>query len=218
MATSLQFSLRSMLVVMLMVAIISAVIAPAIRAWDTQRQLLFGAHAAVTLLLLGAGTVGLCAERRKVERKAGAILFRTVAKGSKRVRLQQGFWLAVSVAVMIAYWFVFSAAAAGRARSQQWSDLLYYTILLATWAPRTLTNFWWRVGAGVVEVAENGLILQGVMLKPWNKMESYRWASHVRNRLLIHEHQGTWPFTRHIDVGPEDRAAMEQVLRQKIAV
>ena len=60
MATSVQYGIRHLMVLTLVVAVAMAVLGPMIRAWDTERQFVFTIYLAASLLLLAGYTCCLC--------------------------------------------------------------------------------------------------------------------------------------------------------------
>ncbi len=76
MNTSVQYGIRHLLVLTAVVAVVAAILGPMVRAWDTERQGLFAATAAITVAALAISVLSLCRSRLRAERAAGSALLR----------------------------------------------------------------------------------------------------------------------------------------------
>ena len=110
MATSVQYGIRHLMALTLVVAIVAAILGPMIRAWDTERQTFFAANAAVTIAALAVSILISCRARLSVEHAAGSVLFRTNAIGNQRLRARQAMVLALCLTWMALLCVQFSEA------------------------------------------------------------------------------------------------------------
>jgi hypothetical protein len=99
MPTSIQYGIRHLLGLTLVVAVVMAAIGPVVRAWDTERRIALAVYAAVPLLLLAAYVCVLCMYRVRVERDAGEILLQVRTSDSPETRAALAALLSICVTV-----------------------------------------------------------------------------------------------------------------------
>lgn len=207
MATSVQYGIRHLLVLTLVVAVMMAVLGPMIRAWDTERQMFFAGHAAVTLLLLTGYTCLLCRQRLRVERTAGQIVIRAKASRSLRARVMLAAGIALCVVWMIVQGILWSESLSGNGR-HFFFPAISNTWIIVGFLPTLLTRFWWGLSLTSIEVCERGFISGAVGFLPYSRLKHYRWARHSANTLVV----ASQFMTRNIAVPPEFRAEVEKML------
>jgi hypothetical protein len=214
MATSVQYGIRHLMVLTLVVAMVMAVLGPMIRAWDTERQGFFAANAAITIAVLAASVFILCRVRLRIERAAGSVLFRTKAVGNRWVRVRQAIILVLCLAWMVLQCVHWSEAALKGVLNLLNFALLQFYILLTTIAP-LLTRFWWGLSLGSVEVCQRGLVVGGLQFHSFGNIKHYRWSHYTPGSLVFVTNRTTWtvkiPTEARDDV---DRLLESQVVRQ----
>jgi len=211
MATSLQFNIRSLLMLMVVTAVVMAAVAPVVRSWETPQRLWFLAEAALLGAIVAGFTVQRCIVRRKTVRLAGEVILRTRTQGNRLVRLQQGALLAVFV-------FFLGVTAVGDAQTARWQQLPiwqwpWFSMAMLGWiASRLLTNFWWGVGPGIVELAEKGLIEWGTRLVPYARFRTFRWNRYTSDTLVLSSREYRLTL---IVIPHEHRPMIEQFFRDR---
>ncbi len=184
MATSVQFSIRSLLVAMVLTAVGLAATMPVIRTWSTAAQSHFVINAIVLAGLVGMWAVYRCVVRRRVERLAGEVVLRAATQGNRFAR----FFYACLLILFILGLFLVAAgetpstpAATPFSAERRWIRLVY----LGWIAGYLVTNCWWGTGPGIVELAENGLIERGTHLTPYAHFRTVRWNRYFRDNLVL---------------------------------
>ncbi len=191
MATSVQFSIRSLLVAMVLTAVGLAAAMPVIRTWSTAAQSHFVINAIVLAGLVGMWTVYRCLVRRRVERLAGEVVLRAATQGNRFARFFYGCLLILFILGL----FLVAASetpstpvAAPFSAERPWISLVYLggRLMYLAWITGCLvTNCWWGTGFGVVELAENGLIVRGIYLTPYAHFRTVRWNRYFCDNLVL---------------------------------
>lgn len=181
MATSVQFSIRSLMIAMVLAAVGLAAAMPVIRSWGTAVQMHFMVNAAVLAGLVGIFSVGRCVMRRNVERQAGEIVLRAPTQGNHFARLLYLCLLLVFIVILFGV-----AATDARPRPAAFATRPWFVLAYLGWAAAWLiTNCWWGTGPGIVELAEHGLIERGTRFTPYARFRTFRWSRYFRDILVL---------------------------------
>jgi hypothetical protein len=184
MATSVQFSIRSLLIAMVVTAVGSAALTPIIRSWDTPARLHFVLYALVVTGLATGFLVYRCVARRRAERLAGEVILRASTQGNQFGRVQQ---VALLLLFLFGLFFLGASEAQAatvpkpRAAMFRWFNLAYLG-WITSWLT---TNCWWGTGPGIAELAENGLIERATHVTPYARFRTFRWNRYFRNTLVL---------------------------------
>jgi len=210
MPTSVQYGIRHLMVLTLVVALVAAALGPMIRAWDTERQSLFAAYAAITIAVLAASVLVLCRARLRVERVAGSVLFHTKAVGNRWGRVRQAIVLLLCLA-----WMVLQCAVNSEANGKGVGNLLNFAcfqfgILLSVIAP-LLTRFWWGLSLGSVEFCQRGLIIGGRRFHRFGSIKHYRWSCFTPGSLVFVANRTTLT----VEIPNESRDDVDRLLESQ---
>ena len=184
MATSIQFSIRSLLIAMVLTGVGMAAALPVIRTWGTAVQLHFVVNAGVLAALVGGFTAVRCAARRRIERQAGNVLLRATTQGNRFIQLLH----IVLLLLFLAGLMLIAAAEAhtGPASRPPYAKFQWVNVAYLGWmAGWLVTNCWWRTGPGIAEIAENGLIEMGTRFTPYSQFRSIRWNRYFPGTLML---------------------------------
>jgi len=183
-ATSVQFSIRSLLIAMVLTAVGLAAGLPIVRSWGTSTQLHFVVNAAILATLVSLFTSLRCVIRRHTERRAGKILLRAETQGNHFVRFFQ-----VCLLILFMAGLIFMAASEAHSVSVSrpgYAKFRWFNIAYLGWmAAWIMTNCWWAVGPGIAELAENGLIEWGTRFTPYTKLRDVRWNRYFPDTLVL---------------------------------
>lgn len=184
MATSVQFSIRSLLIAMALMAIALALAAPVVGSWETASQIRFLVNAATLTVSVAIFMILRCVMRRHTERLAGPVFLHAAMRGTRFARL---FHILLLLLFLVGLFFF----AAGEAVSHPVSKLPYvmvrwsFVVYLGWLAAWLITNCWWGTGAGIVELAEHGLIEGGIRFTPYSRFRTFRWNPYYRDILVV---------------------------------
>lgn len=212
MASSTQYSIRSVMIVTAAAAVVSAILGPPVRQMEPEHQLRLGLFFAAVAVVTGLFAVLRLLQRCGVERKAGPLLWQTDA-GEKNTR-----WFILILAVVLA-----TAAAKGmivifNAGESVWSfgGLMLSSCILAAslLAAEFYLYRWWQTGPLITEVRKNGLVLRGVVFLKWSVLRSYQPSGEGPAVLLVNESTGSRIQPRQIHMACTDRTKMERTLQE----
>ncbi len=213
MATKVQYGIRHLMVLTVVVAVVMSILGPIVRAWNTERQTVFTACAAVALLLMAGPTYLLCLQRLRIERTAGEVILRTKPSASLRERALLVAGIAVCVSLMIAQWVLssFAGTADGglglsQAVVRTFANAGVYAVIL----PMLLTRFWWGLSFSSLEFCEGGLISGGVGFLPYSALRRYRWGRHSAESLVLVGQSATWT----LKIPPEAKEDIGRLFEQ----
>lgn len=210
MASSTQFSIRSLMIVTVVVAIVSAILGPRIRRMEPEHQLLLAIFFGQVAIVVGLFVTIRFLQRSRVERTAGPLLWRTDS-GEKDTR-----WAILVPAVGLA-----TAAANGMMLVVSSGESVYsfgglilgFCILGASLlAAEFSLGWWWQTGPLITEVYQNGLVLQGVVFRPWSVLKSYQSTRDGLSVLIVTESTRWGTRSRSVHVAAEDRSEFERAL------
>ncbi len=209
MASSTQFSIRGLMVIAVVVAIISAAVGPGIQHLEPQGQLRAALYLSLVGVVTGAVTAGMCARRRRIEKLAGRLLSHT-SLGGAALRWTS---LAATIPLAISAAYVVIALAP--------IDLVPYglefvgivgliSFMLACTAAGLFLHWWWGTGFLAAEAFENGLVVRGLVLLPWSDLVSYERATLFL--VNVSTRCGVRPVRFRVAV--KDRADWERILAE----
>lgn len=211
MATSVQFSIRSLLIAMVLAAIVLALATPVIGSWGTAAQIRFLVNAATLAVSVAIFMILRCAMRRHTERQAGPVFLHAATRGTRFARLFHVLLLLLFLAGL----FFFAAVEATSRPSPKppyvmvrWGFVAYLG-WLAAWL---ITNCWWGTGAGIVELAEHGLIEGGIRFTPYSRFRTFRWHPYYRDVLVVSTRDYR-PI--HIIIPRSQRESIHRFLKEK---
>ncbi len=213
MVTKVQYGIRHLLVLTVVVAVVMSVLGPMIRAWSTERQFIFAVCAAVTLLLIAGPTYLLCLLRLRTERAAGKVILRIKPSASLRETAVLVAGIAGCIPLTITQWVVSSFA--GTADGGRWvpqavcstfANAGVYAVIL----PMLLIRFWWGLSFSSLEFCEEGLISGGVGFLPYSGLRRYRWGRHSAESLVLVGQSATWT----LKIPPEAKGEIGRLFEQ----
>jgi len=188
MGTSVQFSIRSLLIAVVLTAFGLAAGLPIIRSWDSPTRLHFLLHALAVTVWVVLFAVHRCVARRKAERLAGEVILRAEMQGTRFARVQQIALLLLFIASLM-FMGAADAQAAKFPRPRyamaHWLNMAYLG-WITSWL---ITNCWWGTGLGIAELAEKGLIERGTHVTPYSHFRTVRWNRYLRNTLVLSDRQ-----------------------------
>jgi len=206
MPSSTQYSLRSLFVLTLLVGVVAAIVAPLVRSWNTERQLLFAAQAGISTAMTVVALVMLSFRRYAVEQRTGRLLQRLARRRTLLKRVGQAALAAFLAIAVVAQWIVQSE------ERFNFAGTLQQGFLLSGFSADLIATHWWNVGPDVVELREQGLVRRGLFDTPWSRVTRCYWNRYFPDVLMVVvERFDTWE----LNVPPRDREAVEQVFRQK---
>ena len=210
MASSTQFSIRSLMIVTVMVAVVSTILGPQIREMEPKAQLRLGVSFAQLTGLVAIFVAVRFLQRHRAERLAGPLIWRTDA-GEKSTR-----WAILIPALALA-----TAATLGMIRMLDSGEsatsfeglVLSFCILgAALLTAEFCLCWWWQTGPLITEVYEKGLVLRGVVFLPWSALLSYR-PSPEGPAVLIVTEKTRWEIRpRNVHAARQDRDRLERIL------
>jgi len=209
MPSSTQFSLRSLFGLTLFVGVLAAAIAPVVRGWNTERQLVFAGQAGLSTLIMTVSVVMLSLRRLAVEEQTGRLLLRLSRRRTLPQRVALGAVAVVLTLAVVGQWILASAEDDGALAA-----ILPNGILLSCCAADLVTTYWWNVGPGVVELRDGGMVRRGLQVTPWSMVTRTYWNRHFPDVLMVVvERFDTWE----INVPPGEREVVERLLQAKSA-
>ncbi|NLS97315.1 MAG: hypothetical protein GXX96_34690 [Planctomycetaceae bacterium] len=209
MATSVQFSIRALLIAMVLTAVGLAAGLPVIRSWDSPTRFHFLLDALVVSACFILSLVHRCAARRRVERLVGKVVFKVAAHGLRFARIQ---WIALLLLYVAAA--IYMAASRAHRATPAAYDLLdwLHPLFVGLVASLLMTHCWWNTGPGVVELAKNGLIEAATRFTPYHRLATFRWDRWAVDTLVLSSHNRQ--FTQ-ITVPRAERERIVRLLEEK---
>lgn len=184
MATSVQFSIRSLLIAMVLTAVGLAAGLPVIRSWDSPARLHFLWHALAVVVWVALCVILRCMARRRAERLAGEVILRAATQGNHFARAQQ-----VALLLLFIVGLLFMGVADARTAKfprPPYAMAHWFNIAYLGWMTSWLiTNCWWGIGPGIAELAEHGLIERGTHVTSYNHFRTIRWNHYFPNTLVL---------------------------------
>lgn len=213
-ATEVRFSIRSALIAMAVVAVVTTALGAFIRQFPTDAQLrlaiYWGFLAAILLALFAYH-----ARRRYVaESKAGRVLFELVRHSyflPNAPRLATTLVGIVSLLAAPVVWIdgSYSIAIGSPLHLSSW-QFIYATAACVATSGAGITYFWWRR----VRLAENGLVLRSRFI-PWEACSRWYWEACSKDVAVISCQPRSNIALR---VPPQDREAIVALLEKTVFV
>jgi hypothetical protein len=91
--------------------------------------------------------------------------------------------------------------------------VLNYVLLFAYLLPMHLSQLLWKLGPGLVEICENGLIFGGYRLVPWNKIKGYCWGTYDPRMLRVLLTGSGW---QSVVIAPESKDDVDALIAQHV--
>ncbi len=211
MPSSTQFTIRHLLAAMVVVAVVAAAIGPFIRSLGSNSQLYFAGNAVIIALMTVAFGAYHLVMRRRAERLAGEVILRAVTQGSRYARV---LYLVLLVGFLIAVFYNGIYEARHAEHSLPKRDLSqWFSFAWMAWITAWLvTNCWWGVGAGLVELAEKGVIDRSIRFQPYCHFRTFGWNHYFPDTLVL----SSLRYQTILVIVPDrDRARIEQFLKQQ---
>lgn len=212
MPSSTQFSIRGLMVITVVVATLSATLAPTIRQLDPPQRIRGALSLAVLGVVSGAVVGETCLRRRRVEKAAGRLLLRTEVGGA-------GFrWVSLGGAIPLAAIAIYIAVFIACIDPFEYGFMIVvilglFVLSLAFAAIGLVLYWWWGTGFLMTEAFENGIVVRGLAFLPWSDLASYE--TNVRKTTICVLNQpgkrGSMRRVR-VFVAIADRIAWEQIL------
>ena len=206
MATSVQYGIRHLMVLTLVVAVVMAVLGPTVRVWDTERRFVFMVCLAAAVLPIVGATCLLCMYRFRVERAAGDVLLRISTFDGPEMKCLLVALVAGCGALIIAGSIVFSGVWKGGG----YHSFVFVWLVVCPFIaiPPLMTRLWWGLNSGSIEVCERGLTLGAYEFLSYSKLKHYRWERYFANKLVL--------FRRFGDGGWEIRLRIPTDMRDEV--
>jgi hypothetical protein len=178
--TTIQFRLRSLLIVMTAGAILMAILSPRIREFTFQELFRFSLVWAGALLGLVGTVVFFGIWRRRAERKAGAVRHRLTTGMSWGILVLYPVLALVIFLGMLR--FSFTNAWTPSPISESIVPLLTDGFLNGFLLAVFITPLWWRIDR--LEIRENGIV-SSWGYHPWSQIDGFCWREGDPNTLLL---------------------------------
>ena len=202
--TDAQISLRTILVWMTGLGVLSAIAAPFVRRLDSPQQFRLLTFCAVVGVILLAVLVLSFLRRRHLEKISGNLLLRTQRTGSVKHLI-----LKVVIPVGLLLWIVYLATEfVEDSQTTKWLPALGPLLQVAMLSSISVTYLVLGFEGNTIEAREHGLIFGGQQLFPWYEIKSHRWGGPSPSQLTLQLHQRVV----NILVNPADRQALDEIL------
>jgi hypothetical protein len=187
-STDVRFSLRSLLILMSVVALLSAAIGPYFRGMDPSKQVRVASLWGVCFLF-AATQLGRLARRRYLLEKAAGNKLVELRPGGRYLQRAQPWLVYPAGGLLIAFGLLWqfldsqliSLPSNNFATLQNWYRYLFllflYGWLSGTFIARGVATIWWN---RTIQLREHG-VLHGVRLLRWNHITDCRWSRWTSN-------------------------------------
>jgi hypothetical protein len=188
MATKVQYGIKHMMVLTVVVAIVAAAVGPFVRSWDAKRQLSFAIRIAGALLVLAGYIYWLCRYRMRAERRAGEVIFRIRTSHGP---LARGILIgAIGSLVVLMLILTILEIQLWNDRRALIVDLVSSSVWLVVLIAPFVTWLWWGLDARSIEVCERGFILGGNTFLSYSKLKHYHWERYGAKKLILFRYWG----------------------------
>jgi hypothetical protein len=205
--TEVRFSIRSLLILMAVLAVIVSALAAFIRRFPPEARLRLSLYWAVLAALMVAMFIYAARKRYLAESQAGRVIFRLVPHSYMFPRAPGWGYVLMGVGCLAfapAIWLVDSFWV-GDVSNPSWQSVANINVIYAFIAAAAGFSFlWWRR----IIVAENGLIIRN-MFVPWSDCRSWYWDACNRNVAVVRTNIQAMTAMK---VPDEDRDAIELLL------
>ncbi len=213
MSSSSQFSIRALMIVTVMVAVVSALVGPWIREMPPEVQFRLGGFFVCLAAVVACFVALRLGQRYRAEQLAGPRLWQTDA-GEKAER-----WALLVPTLM---WGTVAFMGIGILAAEPGVILCFRGLVFgiaivgsALQATRFFFYWWWQTTPYVTEICQNGLIQRGVRFRPWTALTSYRPSPKSPAVLIVTEQIRRSKRPRNVYVARQDRARLGRTLSEK---
>lgn len=212
MATSVQYGIRHLMVLTLVVAVVMAVLGPTVRVWDTERRFVFMVCLAAAVLPIVGATCLLCMYRFRVERAAGDVLLRISTFDGPEMKCLLVALVAGCGALIIAGSIVFSGVWKGGG----YHSFVFVWLVVCPFIaiPPLMTRLWWGLHSRSIEVCKHGFVLGAVRFLSYSELKHYRWSRYFPNRLIIIRKFRKWEREERLRIPLDMRDEVGRLLKQ----
>lgn len=181
-----KFGILQLMLTTVLAALLCAFLTRLIRMLAPEEQ--FTGIAFVLAILIGmlAYITGSVIFRSRIEKRAGARQFFSSGSRVSFHHLLGCFWCTLWMACMALLLWSRSRTETSTLLSV-WPDLLQISVFGSFSLNYLLNTFIWKVSPGSIDVRENGLIIGGWQLFPWNSLTGYRWNKFSKKLTLFRE-------------------------------
>lgn len=180
----IQFNLRTVFYLTFLGAVLSAVSAPLLRAWNTEQQLRFLVVGGVELLLFGIGVYWLWHQRERARDTAGRVIYRSSFRSRMTVdwlaELKSLFHLLILLVGQFALITVLV-----RSQQQSWFVVVTQLVYVVQFAPMCFWNLMLGVDRDDLEVCELGLIHGMLHFLGWEQIHEIRPSQYDADQLVL---------------------------------
>lgn len=178
--TAVQFSLRQLLLVMSVVALVSPLLLLVMPYWTPEQWRAFGQFAAALCVPMTLAAFYGCLRRRRVERQAGLEL----------VSFPRRRWRTYRHEIMLLPFLLLLLSEYLRQMMNgipftgfvKW-PFLFAASLGGAYLGWILIELWWNVGR--FELCERGIILDALAFRPWSAVRTLRWNGFHEHTLML---------------------------------
>lgn len=199
----MQFSLKGVLIVVVVFSVIFAVAAPLVRLLAVDQQLRLAVFLIANVVCALAVAVGQCRKRYAVEQKCGE---RLVALTTD-IRMLQ-IWVVGGVVI----YAVMFLPLVINSPSTRWPffGVIVFGANSGLYIARAVLSLWWRGVVAGVELCEHGIITSGVLFRPWADVWVHKWDS-ARGVLVLNSKKSFMTYK----AAERDHDKVEQVIAGK---
>ena len=181
-ATEVQFSTRSLLIVMAVGAVVASALGAFVRQFPVEARPRLLVFWSVLAAIMASLVVFHAWRRQAAEKKAGQVLL--YVERHSYFFLRQPAWAiylagGLSLVIAPAMWVAISFVIATRPSSEWWRMINYGTIYSIFLSGAGITFFWWRR----IRVCENGFVVRNRFL-PWAECKRWYWDACTKNVLV----------------------------------
>jgi hypothetical protein len=189
-STAPQFSLRAVLAVVAIAAVLSSLAAPLIRELPPRMQIqAFGLFAALPIGAIGTATVDYRAcRRRQRDRALQAQIFGGHLLSASNPELKITNWFTWAMAVLTSFWTCMMAyhwlryVATDPTADMGISSVIVSGLSAGWFLCSSFSNRW--LAADWLELTENGIVFETSQFLPWDKITEHAWTLHRGERVL----------------------------------
>ncbi len=213
MATKVQYGIKHLMVLTVMVAIGAAAVGPFVRGWDAKRQVFFAIYIAGCLLALAGCMYWLCRCRVRAERSAGEVILRIRKSDGPLARCIQiaAIWSLVAVMHIPPILNVQFLNDRGDFIANLVASSVWSTVMIAP----VVTWLWWGLDWRSIEVCQRGFILGGNRFLSYSKLKEYRWERYGAKKLILFRRFGYWLVDVQLRIPAEMRDEVGRLLDEK---
>jgi hypothetical protein len=205
--TEVRFSIRSLLILMAVLAVVVSALGAFIRRFPPEARLRLSIYWSVLAALMLAMFIYTARKRYLAESKAGQVIFRLVPHSYMFPRAPSWGYVLMGIgclALAPAIWIVDSFWV-GDVSNPAWQSVTNINVIYAFMAAAAgFSYLWWRR----IIVAENGLIIRNIFV-PWSECRSWYWDACNRKVAVVRTNIQAMTAMK---VPDEERDAIESLL------